>query len=60
MPDADAPKINKGLDGVYVSESRNNAQTLHFGDIETNYTIEKARKVKHSAEVLLKYINSLP
>ena len=42
------------------SNSRNNAQTLHFGDIETNYTIEKARKVKHSAEVLLKYINSLP
>ena len=42
------------------SNSRNNAQTLHFGDIETNYTIDKARKVKQSAEVLLKYINSLP
>jgi malate dehydrogenase (quinone) len=35
-----------------------NSQTLHFGDIETNYTIEKARKVKRSADMVMKYLES--
>lgn len=34
----------------------NNSQTLHFGDIETNYTLEKARKVKEAAEMLARYL----
>lgn len=37
------------------SDSRSNSQTLHFGDIETNYTLEKSRKVKKYAEYLLNY-----
>ena len=32
------------------SHGRNNSQTLHCGDIETNYTLEKASKVKAAAE----------
>ncbi|MEM3876529.1 MAG: FAD-dependent oxidoreductase, partial [Candidatus Micrarchaeaceae archaeon] len=35
------------------SNSRSNSQTLHFGDIETNYTLEKSKKVKEYAEYLL-------
>jgi malate dehydrogenase (quinone) len=30
------------------SHRDNNSQTLHFGDIETNYTLEKAKKSKES------------
>ncbi len=41
------------------SNSNNNSQTLHFGDIESNYTPEKARKVKTAAEMILKYLNGL-
>ncbi|MFQ5781426.1 MAG: FAD-dependent oxidoreductase [Nitrosopumilus sp.] len=41
------------------SNSRNNAQTLHFGDIETNYTLEKATKTKKAAEMVLHYTNAL-
>ena len=32
-----------------------NSQTLHCGDIETNYTLEKAKKVKQTASILEKY-----
>ncbi len=38
------------------SHPANNAQTLHIGDIETNYDLAHARKVKASAEVLLAYV----
>ena len=38
------------------SHGRNNSQTLHCGDIETNYTLEKALKVKSSAEMLVNYV----
>ncbi len=34
----------------------NNSQTLHFGDIETNYTLEKARRVKEAAEMVVNYL----
>ena len=34
------------------SHHTNNSQTLHFGDIETNYTLEKAEKVKEGAEMV--------
>ena len=33
-----------------------NSQTLHFGDIETNYTFEKAKKVKRSADMVKQYL----
>lgn len=35
-----------------------NSQTLHFGDIETNYTIEKARKVKRYADMVMNYLEN--
>ena len=42
--------------GLVNSASYNNSQTLHFGDIETNYTIEKARKVKAMADMVMNYL----
>ena len=44
--------------GTVNSAPSMNSQTLHFGDIETNYTIEKARKVKRSADMVMKYLES--
>ncbi|MDA3042713.1 MULTISPECIES: FAD-dependent oxidoreductase [unclassified Campylobacter] len=32
-----------------------NSQTIHCGDIETNYTIDKAKKVKRAADMIAKY-----
>jgi len=37
------------------SLSSNNSQTLHCGDIETNYTLDKALKVKRAAGMLRNY-----
>jgi malate dehydrogenase (quinone) len=42
--------------GLVNSASTMNSQTLHFGDIETNYTLEKAKKVKHSADMVMRYL----
>ncbi len=41
------------------SHGRNNSQTLHCGDIETNYSLEKASKVKSAAEMVVNYTESL-
>ena len=41
------------------SHGRNNSQTLHCGDIETNYTLEKASKVKAAAEMVVNYTETL-
>jgi malate dehydrogenase (quinone) len=41
------------------SHGRNNSQTLHCGDIETNYTLEKAAKVKAAAEMVVNYTETL-
>ncbi len=41
------------------SLSSNNSQTLHCGDIETNYTIEKALKVQRAAKMLFNYTQLL-
>jgi Predicted dehydrogenase len=38
------------------SHHTNNSQTLHFGDTETNYTLEKAEEVKEGAELLAGYL----
>ncbi|MFA9516055.1 FAD-dependent oxidoreductase [Halopenitus sp. H-Gu1] len=40
------------------SHHTNNSQTLHFGDIETNYTLEKAEEVKEGAEMLAGYLEN--
>ncbi|MAL48786.1 MAG: malate:quinone oxidoreductase [Methylophaga sp.] len=42
------------------SNGRNNSQTIHCGDIETNYTLEKATKVKAAAEMLVNFAEDLP
>ena len=42
------------------SHGRNNSQTLHCGDIETNYTLDKAIEVKAAADMVVKYLNKLP
>lgn len=44
--------------GLVNSASYNNSQTLHFGDIETNYTLEKARSVKQMADMVMRYLES--
>jgi malate dehydrogenase (quinone) len=36
----------------------NNSHTLHFGDIETNYSFEKAKNVKRNADMLMKYLEA--
>jgi malate dehydrogenase (quinone) len=42
--------------GLVNSASYNNSQTLHFGDIETNYSLEKAKSVKRMADMVMKYL----
>ena len=42
--------------GTVNSSSASNSQTLHTGDIETNYTLGNALVVKAKAEVLMKYV----
>ena len=42
------------------SLSSNNSQTLHCGDIETNYTLEKALKVQRAARMLAGYCLNQP
>ena len=42
------------------SHGKNNSQTLHCGDIETNYTLEKAIQVKASADMVVRYASNLP
>lgn len=34
----------------------NNSQTLHAGDIETNYSLEKAKSVKYATDLLATYM----
>jgi len=42
--------------GLVNSASTMNSQTLHFGDIETNYTLDKAKNVKRSADMVMRYL----
>lgn len=42
------------------SKATNNSQTIHCGDIETNYSLEKALKVRRSAQMLVRYASHLP
>jgi len=42
------------------THGRNNSQTLHCGDIETNYSLEKAMKVKAAANMVVNYAQQLP
>lgn len=40
------------------SHHTNNSQTLHFGDIETNYSREKAEEVNEGAQLLAGYLEN--
>jgi len=42
------------------SAGRHNSQTLHCGDIETNYTLEKALAVQRSAAMIPRYAELVP
>jgi malate dehydrogenase (quinone) len=44
--------------GLVNSASTKNSQTLHFGDIETNYSFEKAKSVKVMADMVMKYLEN--
>lgn len=46
--------------GQVNSNASNNSQTLHVGDIETNYPLEKARQVKAAASMVARYAEHLP
>lgn len=46
--------------GQVNSHARNNSQTLHVGDIETNYSIDKVRQVKPAAMMVTRYVEKLP
>jgi malate dehydrogenase (quinone) len=46
--------------GSVNSNAKNNSQTLHVGDIETNYGIEKVRQVKPAAMMVKRYLDALP
>lgn len=45
--------------GQVNSKATNNSQTLHVGDIETNYTIDKVRTVYPAAMMVAQYAKSL-
>lgn len=40
------------------SNPKSNSQTLHVGDIESNYTYEKAKKVKKDSSMVANYIQN--
>ncbi|MFM9072420.1 MAG: FAD-dependent oxidoreductase [Cyanobium sp.] len=42
------------------SRASSNSQTIHCGDIETNYSLEKALKVKRIAGMIARYAEQLP
>jgi malate dehydrogenase (quinone) len=44
--------------GLVNSALNNNSQTLHFGDIETNYSFDKAKTVKRMADMVMRYLES--
>lgn len=45
---------------LVASDGKNNSQTIHCGDIETNYSFEKAKFVKRQADLLRNYLTKLP
>lgn len=45
--------------GQVNSRVVNNSQTLHFGDIETNYDLARAKSVKRAATMVKNYVENL-
>jgi malate dehydrogenase (quinone) len=48
-----------GRPATVNSAASQNSQTLHGGDIETNYTLEKAAEVKRAAGMLVRYVEGV-
>lgn len=46
--------------GSVNSSAVNNSQTLHVGEIETNYTLDKVRQVQPAALMVKRYVDALP
>ncbi len=46
--------------GSVNSRANNNSQTLHIGDIETNYSVEKVKEVAPAASMVAHYAQALP
>lgn len=46
--------------GSVNSRANNNSQTLHIGDIETNYSVEKVKEVAPAASMVARYAQALP
>ncbi|WP_148253097.1 FAD-dependent oxidoreductase [Aidingimonas lacisalsi] len=44
---------------IVNSHGRNNSQTIHCGDIETNYTLEKAKVTKRTAGMVVNFASKL-
>lgn len=44
---------------IVNSHGRNNSQTIHCGDIETNYTLEKAKVTKRTAGMVVNFATKL-
>jgi malate dehydrogenase (quinone) len=47
------------MPGRINSNHQNNSQTLHYGDIETNYSPKKSGQIKKAARVLKNYIKHI-
>lgn len=45
--------------GQINSRENNNSQTLHFGDIEANYSFEKAKTTNHASALVVNYLEKL-
>jgi malate dehydrogenase (quinone) len=45
--------------GQVNSNAKNNSQTLHVGDIETNYSFKKVQEVRPAALMVKKYVETL-
>ena len=46
--------------GAVNSRANNNSQTLHIGDIETNYSVDKVKEVAPAASMVAQYARALP
>ncbi|MEY4722866.1 MAG: hypothetical protein RLZZ324_379 [Candidatus Parcubacteria bacterium] len=46
--------------GQVNSLASNNSQTLHVGDIETNYSVDKVKQVRPAAMMVARYVSALP
>lgn len=41
------------------TKGTSNSQTIHVGDIETNYTLEKAKITKRTAKMVEKFVYNM-